>query len=253
MMRDFIQEYCHIFEGQKIKIPAGFSRIKIDVGLSSNAPQSEMWLRRDPDLLVFGFEPVSRNLAAIRSGTSDWPLKIEPRRINHSLYLFPCALVKNKSYELSQMYVTKVDTGCSSLFKPKSMEIDSTEAVRTFRLAEFFKFFPFDQISIVEHLKVDVQGADYDVLVGAGKYLKKILFITVEIDTANYQRSTNSRLKIYLFLASRGFISTNSSLFQFIRKTFKLDLHLETDDPTFFNIFKSYDCKRLNVYVYQKG
>ena len=57
MMRDFIQEYCHIFEGQKIKIPAGFSRIKIDVGLSSNAPQSEMWLRRDPDLLVFGFLP----------------------------------------------------------------------------------------------------------------------------------------------------------------------------------------------------
>ena len=32
-------------------------RIKLDIGLSYNAPQSNNWLKHDDDVLVIGFEP----------------------------------------------------------------------------------------------------------------------------------------------------------------------------------------------------
>ena len=40
------------------KIPANIKRIKIDVGLSYCAPQTQLWLKQNTenDLYVFGFE-----------------------------------------------------------------------------------------------------------------------------------------------------------------------------------------------------
>jgi FkbM family methyltransferase len=252
-MLNFLSEYCSIFDGQTLNVPDEFTRIKIDVGLSSNAPQSEIWLSRDPSLFVFGFEPISENLEAIRSGTSIWPVKLDPQRIGKSFSLIPCALVAKPNSESIQMFVTKSDTGCSSLFEPKELEVKSKEMVRSFTLNEFLDFFPFDQFPVIEHLKVDVQGADFGVIKGASKYLSRILFVTIEIDLNNYHNSINNRLKIAFLLASRGFVSTNSTIFNLVKNTFDINATLETDDPTYFNIYKFYKFRKNNFDIYQRG
>ena len=39
------------------QIPENIKHVNIDIGLSYNAPQSQVWLSNTPDLFVFGFEP----------------------------------------------------------------------------------------------------------------------------------------------------------------------------------------------------
>ena len=53
------------FKNHKIKLPKWCKRIKIDIGLSDNAPQTRIWLENQSDLIVFGFEPVKDNYKKI--------------------------------------------------------------------------------------------------------------------------------------------------------------------------------------------
>jgi len=41
----------------KFDIPDKCIHVKLDIGLSYNAPQSQSWLSKEPNLMVFGFEP----------------------------------------------------------------------------------------------------------------------------------------------------------------------------------------------------
>jgi hypothetical protein len=50
------------------KIPLNKKRVKIDIGLSYNAPQSQVWFKNDnddDDLYIFGFEPNPYNVKSI--------------------------------------------------------------------------------------------------------------------------------------------------------------------------------------------
>lgn len=49
-------------------IPEKCSHIKIDIGLSYNAPQSQDWLTKEPNLMVFGFEPNPDVIDSISKG-----------------------------------------------------------------------------------------------------------------------------------------------------------------------------------------
>jgi hypothetical protein len=42
-------------------IPTHIKKIRIDVGLSYDAPHSSQWLNEADDIFVFGFEPVPEN------------------------------------------------------------------------------------------------------------------------------------------------------------------------------------------------
>ena len=43
------------------------NKIKIDIGLSYNVPQSKVWLDHDQNLMVIGFEPNPENILSIDS------------------------------------------------------------------------------------------------------------------------------------------------------------------------------------------
>jgi hypothetical protein len=58
-MKDFLMLNGVLFDNAFLKIPESCERVKIDVGLSMSANQSEVWLSEDPWLFVFAFEPVS--------------------------------------------------------------------------------------------------------------------------------------------------------------------------------------------------
>jgi hypothetical protein len=54
-----------IVENGKIKIPDWCEKIRIDVGLSHNAPNSQNWLESIDNLLVIGVEPNKSSIKVI--------------------------------------------------------------------------------------------------------------------------------------------------------------------------------------------
>jgi FkbM family methyltransferase len=238
----------------KIKLPSSCSSVRIDVGLSVNAPQSQVWLTRDDNLHVFGFEPVSANREKIYRGDSPWPINLNPEYIGKRIHIIPCALLEASNPEGMSIFVTKRDPGCSSVLRPNTFEVDYMETVEVECLKSFFELFPFDQVPYIHHLKIDVQGADIQVLEGAGDYLGSIMAITVEVDTNEYQNTRNSFSAIKNLLAPFGFRLVKRSLTgRIVRRLKGIKINVESDDPTFINISLYKNQKPRGFWAYQRG
>src|SRR5579872_506872 len=80
----------------KLRTPPEIKHIKLDVGLSYNAPMSQYWLTHEDDVLVFGFEPNPASVQAILGETvkrhpSHGDI-LDKKYIGKQFYLIPCAL-----------------------------------------------------------------------------------------------------------------------------------------------------------------
>jgi len=245
---DLLIESGVTFHGGKIQLPSWCRRVKIDVGLSYNAPQSSHWISADPNLIVFGFEPVTENLIRLRE-------KFPPHRggpessteNKQQLFIVPIALGNVSEPAMITMYVTENDTGCSSTLRPRGFKVKKTEVVPLFGLFHFLDLFPFHSIEYIDHVKTDVQGADADVVRGIGKYISKVLAITSELETNQYLNSHNSREDIEETLKSEDFVSILS------KRAKKLKLIYHVEDPTWVNADKYQESNRRDLYLFQKG
>ena len=253
-MRSLLESAGIALCDDKIVIPQECRSVRLDVGLSVNAPQSQVWLSRDPHLHVFGFEPVKANRESIEKGDSPWPVNLEPKLIGKRINIIPCALLQSHLPGGQTIYVTRKDPGCSSVLKPKTFEVAYEEIIQVESLNRFFDLFPFDQISYIDHLKIDVQGADLQVLEGATQYLSAIMAITAEVDTNEYEGTRNSLKSMKELLEPFGF-----KLFKkgWISKTiFRLKgikCDIQCDDPTFINMPLFKDKVPKNFWAYQRG
>jgi FkbM family methyltransferase len=253
-MRQLLESAGVEFLNGKIRLPSSCSSVRIDVGLSVNAPQSQVWLSRDDKLHVFGFEPVTANRDKIYRGDSPWPINLDPEYIGKRIHIIPCALLEAPNPSGMNIFVTKKDPGCSSVLKPNSFEVDYMETVEVESLKSFLDLFPFDQVPYIDHLKIDVQGADIQVLEGAGRFLGSIMAITVEVDTIEYQNTRNSLSAIEELLAPFGFKLVKRGLTGRIARRLKgIKINVESDDPTFINIPLYKDKRPRNFWAYQRG
>lgn len=235
--------------GGVIQLPKDCSRIKLDVGLSSNAPQACVWLEQDPQLVVFGFEPVAENVRSIRSGSSSWPTKVDPTLVDSRLFVIPAALADVHPPQRLQMHVTAIDTGRSSLLTPQTFEIAYTEAVDAFRLSDFLKLLPWHAVSVIDHLKTDCQGSDLDVLRSAGSWIHQILAITAEPEDQQYRGSQNSSRDIKRYLQRRGFLELSRAQKSIPRGRVQADV----DDPTYVNMDLLPEIGDRVLRLYQRG
>jgi FkbM family methyltransferase len=242
-MEQFLKENNVTFVDGKIHIPETVNRVKLDIGLSYNAPHSQIWLKKERDSYVFGFEPVPENIERIRTGgprknpRHDEPLDV--KFLDTRFKLIPCAL-SNVEPTTQKFYVTGRDSGCSSLFKPKEKfvgKIKEEVDVPVFSLKHFFDLFPWEQIPYIEYVKIDTQGSDLNVLKGAGKYLsERAVFVTAEADGYQYEGADeDNQGNIHRYMNSIGFVRVK---------------HRFTRDPTFLN--KKFLDKK-NVFIYQKS
>lgn len=204
-----------IIENGKIKIPEWCEKIRIDVGLSHNAPNSQNWLESIDNLLVIGIEPNKSSIKVIL-GESNPPYVskyvMDKKYINEKFFIVPIALsdyngktifydVKNILNENLEGY----DMGSSSMNKPTYFEYNET-IVDVFRLDEMFKLFDWSVIDFIEHLKIDAQGEDFKIIKGIGEYLDRIAFITFETTTYNqYHNTINEFSDISKLLTDHGF------------------------------------------------
>jgi len=211
-------------------IPQGITHVKIDIGLSYSAPQSNDWLSNEPNLFVFGFEPNPESVQNILQKN------IVKRDINHGeplrnefietrFRLIPFALANVTEPTTSDFYCMSNDTGTSSLYKPVDINLGPVKSkitVPVFSLKHFFDLFPWDRFEYIDYIKIDAQGADFDIIKSAGHYLKdKVVFITAEPESHQYigcQHNTSENMIVYL--KEQNFEKIN---------------HPNTQDPTFLN------------------
>ena len=231
------------FEGDKIKLPVGTKHVKLDVGLSYSAPFSQYWLSREDYLSVFSFEPNPEAVALIRSPLNKKKQEnhgdvLEQKFIDTRCHIIPVALGK-ESQEKRDFYITTFDEGCSSFYKPSGelFHIEKKIHVPVFTLYEFFLYFPWETIPYIEYLKIDAQGADLDILIGAGDFLSKVVFITTEATVGNLYLDVenNDVTKVDSYLGDKGFIRIQ---------------HPNTSDPTYLNT--RFMEEASTIFIYQK-
>jgi len=213
------------------KIPHNCSHVKIDIGLSYNAPQSSIWLEKEQDVMVFGFEPNPQAYANLIKGNIQKrdPAHGEPLNKKHlddgRMHIFNVALSNVETVSEMDFYINSNDCGTSSLFPHDQHYLGPIEKivkVPVYSLKMFFDNFPWDRFSYIDYIKIDAQGSDLNILKSAGDYLsKKIIYITAEPDGYPYigaNECNNENINRYM----------DSLNFQKIN-------HPNTTDPTFIN------------------
>jgi FkbM family methyltransferase len=195
----------------KIMIPSWVKHVKIDIGLSYSAPQSNVWLNSESDLLVFGFEPNSESCKMILSHNNKKLHTchgdvLENRFIKSGQFkLLPVALSDSPSE--MDLFITEQDVGCSSLFEPKQnfLKIQKKIKVPVFTLANFFELLPNNLI--IEYIKIDAQGSDLNIIKGGGKYISdRVIWVTLEPECSTYENiSENNVTNIVTYMKSIGF------------------------------------------------
>jgi FkbM family methyltransferase len=190
-------------KNSRIYIPEFCTKVKIDVGLSSDATQSAAWLTSDPELIVFGFEPVSTNVSNLKNNENQAIFQF----INKQFFILPVALGSKR--DSAQIHVTEEDAGRSSLMKPKNFRVAHLENIEIFTLNDFLDLFPFEIITRIDYIKTDCQGSDLEVLEGGNRFLEKIAVITSECDDSSYLQTENSLDSMNDFLKDYSFECIN--------------------------------------------
>lgn len=237
------------FNGVKCLFPSGAKALRIDVGLSGNAPQSSVWLKQDPELVSLGFEPVSMNREMLRSETSPWPERVPRNWIGSRLFVVPVALGNVNPYERRDVYVTGNDSGCSSLLRPRHFPVARTETVEVWSLDRILEVVDMGQFPYIEYLKLDCQGSDLDVLKGSAQSLRQVLAVTVEPENRQYRGSRNSLRAITRFLRSNGLVEVS----EYIKQKRRFRGSIAVDDPTFINaeLYASHGFP--DIHLFQSG
>ena len=195
-----------------IETPTSSRKLCIDVGLSEVAPNAAVWLLNDPDRCVIGMEPLDYNWEHLEgkhdSGKDDvgdgWPAirigeesqnvlvaKNPPLDIRGRFFGIKCA-IDNVSIPEEKEFYHMEEVGNSSLLKPNDNHtgvIKKVEKVQCVSLSDILDHVDLKQFgSHIEHLKVDAEGHDLEVIKSAGQYLERTIFISFEMSTNNIDK-----------------------------------------------------------------
>jgi FkbM family methyltransferase len=236
-----MEEICKtsglIIENHKILIPEWVKHIKLDIGLGRYPIYSRDWLKKEPDTLIFGFEPAPDALESINA---NWIITKE--EMGKNFFLIPVALSENSNTFLD-FYMTKPKCESSSLLKPTQEFLDhynfTCEKIQVpcFSLKDFFDYLPLDTIPYIEYVKIDAQGMDLNIVRSGENTIKeKVVYITLEADGYQYENSESLIDPIDTYMKSIGFI--------------KID-HPNTQDPTYFN--SRFESIKDDIYICQKS
>jgi hypothetical protein len=226
----------------KIKIPYFIKRLKVDVGLSYNAPVSQKLLEHDSDLFVFGFEPNPNSIDCIvnRGVGYGSPIRLDPKYLEQNrMAIIPVALDDVSEKRQMEFFVTENDPGCSSLHKPthNAIKVQKKINVDVYPLSDFFDWVPWEYFGYIEWLKIDAQGSDLNILKSAKNYLADlVVYVTAEADGWQYENCEScSKDEIREYMEKIGFIEI---------------INENVSDPTFLN--KNFVHLKDKIFLWQK-
>ena len=196
-----------------------FERIRIDVGLAFNAPFTKHWANKYPQTLILSIEPSIHSLSVIFTVhpppyKSNTLLQLHPTGfaylsqnypvlIDNILFL-PCA-VTNSEWKEIEFYET-TDPGTSSLHQPTAHPLRMVSKVTATTLDSILESLKVPTEKLIEVIKIDTQGHDLMVLLGAENCLEKTLYVQIEISTyGQYHGAPEIFLAMDSFLRNRNF------------------------------------------------
>jgi FkbM family methyltransferase len=154
--------------------------------------------------LIFSFEPSSREYIRLLRG-------IFKNKVSNIIPFNSC--VSNFTGKL-KLNVDFTHTGMNKI-QTNKLDNSNINSVAVFRFDDFLKIFLIKKIDLI---KVDVEGAEYLVLLGMEESLKKgmISKLFVEITPKFLNEYGHSKEMVYQFMTSCGFVSTiNSTEWQY--------------------------------------
>lgn len=249
-MKNYLNKFGIEFKNHKIKLPKWCKRIKIDIGLSENAPQTRIWLENQSDLIVFGFEPVKDNYKKILKGSSKWSNKLDPIHIGKRVFIINSAIGNVDCLTKRKIYITTKDKGCSSIYKPKWPKILKTESTEIFSLDNFVNLLPLEDYEFIEHIKSDCQGSDFDILQKADYTLRNTAVYTIETEDKQYFNTNNNVKTVTNFFKKKNF-----ARFNYFNKILNYPYlnNFNVGDPTFYNKKFIKKFSKKGFYIYQRG
>jgi FkbM family methyltransferase len=204
-------------------LPNNISHIKIDVGLGMCNGNSLDWLQTDTNMCLICFEPNIDSKNSCINHITNISNKINNN--NNAVFIETVALSNVKEATKLNFYSMLEDGGTSSLYKPSDESLGPVKCetmIDVYSLKHFFDLFPWNRFNYIDYIKIDAQGADFDIIKSAGNYLKdKVVFITAEPESDSYigcNHNTSENMTEYL--KTQGFERIN---------------HPNTSDPTFLN------------------
>lgn len=196
-------------DNNKFNIPETCDRIWFDVGTSINSPNGVQFLKRNKNGFVIGFEPNPRMYFTIYSmyyiNQNKWLidknhpsalLEKKKREQNQKRQIFndteefidkddymkryiliPTA-ISTKSGQLNMF--ENINEGSTSLEKSWYGNIlDNTFKVNVQPLKKYIEMVP-ERFKYIEHIKIDCEGHDIEVLKSCGDLIKKVAVFTIE-------------------------------------------------------------------------
>ena len=180
-------------------IPEICTHVKIDIGLSHNAPQSQNWLSTEKDLMVFGFEPNPESVDCIMKGNIQKKHPIMANQLENKFidekrfHLIPAALSNVEKEEKMDFWINANDPGTSSLFAHYQKElgpIKSCLEIPVFSLKMFFDSFPWDRFTYIDYIKIDAQECNEN---NINNYMLSQGFIKIKHDNTTDPTYINNK------------------------------------------------------------
>ena len=102
-------------------------------------------------------------------------------------------------------------SGSSSLLKPSEKHphfVESVIKTPVVSLEMILDHVDWKRFELIEHIKTDCEGKDYDVVRSIGKYLDRVAFITSEVSKNNvgHWKGQNDGWDLYHLLTNNGFV-----------------------------------------------
>lgn len=200
MNSNLIQEKIEKFLSFLNKEYPDTSIVMYDVGARYGIHYLYTELLKYPNFSVIGFEPDEAEAS-----------KLNENNMSGIRQTFPVALAESEGTRT--LYITK-HPGCSSLYPPNTkvlnnylisdlLEVVDTRSIDTISLDEFIDKY---EVAKPHYLKLDIQGAEYDVLKGGKSALtNNILGIFLETHLQEIYLGTGLFFDIHTLLTQLGF------------------------------------------------
>lgn len=184
------------------KLSSGM-KLRFDIGLSSNMPNTINWLESNSNVFVISIEPHPNNFLACQNYVNNSSIK-------DRCYLIEAA-VDNVDEPTQKVFyglggpATGYDPGTSSLKKPKGRFVDSVDNVYNVDVISLRYILDNIQYDYVDLLKTDTQGNDLSVLKSLGNHLNRVYDIYAEYDESNDYEDSNTGEELDQFLFDNNF------------------------------------------------
>ena len=185
--------------------------IFIDIG-ASNGCMCIPWIDKYPNSILYAFEPEKNNYLELKDNLKNYSnaniLNMAVSDTNGTKKFYVAGYTNSSSLlEFNDEEVDKFiipDSVTEQSVGGKALHTVETYDVETIRLDTFLNN---NNIDVVDFMKIDVQGHDFDVFKSLGNRIKDIKEVVLEVPTTSFDVYKNSYKKkdVMKFMEDNGF------------------------------------------------